>query len=884
MKRTLAVLLSLLAILLGVLVAVPLIFGDKLIKLAKEKANQSINAKIDFEDYDITVFRSFPDLTLVVNDLKISGVDEFAGVDLASIKTFGITVDLKSVISGSTVVVKGLEIERPNINILVLENGKANYDIAKPSPEETVADDGTKLKIALKEYFLEDANITYNDKSMGFYTELKGVDHSGKGDFTLDVFNLDTETEIENLSVAYGGVKYLKRIPAKIDAEMEMDMPNMRFTFKDNTIALNKLELGINGKFEMPDDDMIFDLSLKAKKSDFKNLLSLLPEEYTKDFDKVKVGGQLGLTALLKGTFNDRTMPGFNVNLQVDNGSVKYPDLPKSAENINILASIVSPGGSNYDNTVVNVSKFHLDIAGNPLDATLNLSTPISDPQIDTKIMAQLDLANIKDVIPLENTNLTGRINADVAVKGKMSDLEAQRYEAFEAGGYLELTNFLYKSDSLPKPLNINNAVLKFNPRMLDLTTFVASYGETKVKANGALTNYLAFVLKNDTLVGNLYMQASKINLSEFSSGPSTSTSTTSSAPAGVVKVPANINFELHSVIDQLIYDKMVITDFNGNVIVRDQTVRLENTAMKMLGGYAVVNGSYSSKKAEPEFSFDIDVNRLDINKTANAINTVALLVPIAKNATGSFASKFQIKGKLDNNMTPVYNTLSGSGLAILSNVFFQNFEPFNKLASELKVDRLSSQKIGDSKVLFDIAQGKLIVKPFDTKFGPIGARIAGTTSINQEIDYVMNLVIPRKEFGDAANSVIDGLVGQANARGVNVTVGEFVDVEVFITNTVLDPRIKTNLKEKGKSAIDDAKKKLQGELDKKKQELEDQTKAEVDKAKKAAEERARQESERLRIEAEKATNAAKEKANQESDKLKEEAKKKVKGLFGKPK
>ncbi|MES2629021.1 MAG: membrane assembly protein AsmA, partial [Bacteroidota bacterium] len=140
MKRTLAVLLSLLAILLGVLVAVPLIFGDKLINLAKEKANQSVNAKIDFEDYDITVFRSFPDLTLVVNNLKISGVNEFSGVDLASIKTFGITVDLKSVISGNTVVVKGLEIERPIINVLVLENGKANYDIAKPSPEETVSE------------------------------------------------------------------------------------------------------------------------------------------------------------------------------------------------------------------------------------------------------------------------------------------------------------------------------------------------------------------------------------------------------------------------------------------------------------------------------------------------------------------------------------------------------------------------------------------------------------------------------------------------------------------------------------------------------------------------------------------------------------------------
>ncbi len=701
----------------------------------------------------------------------------------------------------------------------------------------------------------------------------------------MDVFNLDTETDIKNLTVTYGGVKYLKRIPANINAELEMDIPNMRFTFRENTIRLNKLELGINGKFEMPDDDMIFDLSLKAKQNDFKSLLTLLPEEYTKDFDKIKADGSLALNAKLTGVYNQRTMPGFNVNLSVENGSVKYPDLPKSAENINILASVISPGGSNYDNTVVNVSKFHFEVASNPVDATLNLSTPISDPQIDTKIMAQVDLGNLKDVFPLESTNLTGRINADIAVKGKMSDLEAQRYEAFEASGYMELNNFLYKSDSLPKPVTITNAVLKFNPRTLDLTNLVANFGETKLKANGALTNYMAYILKNDTLIGNLYMQASKINLNDFNSSASAGTSNQpASASTGVIKIPANVNFELHSAIDQLIYDKITISDFTGNVIVRDQAVRLENTAMKMLGGSVVINGTYNSKKAEPEFNFDIDVNRLDISKTAAAFNTVALLVPIAKNATGSFAAKFQIKGALDNNMSPVYNTLEGGGLTILSNVFFSNFEPFNKLASELKVDRLAKQKIADSKVMFDIVQGKLIVKPFDTKFGPIGARIAGSTAVNQEIDYVMNFVIPRKEFGEAANSMIDGLVNQANSRGANVSVSEFVDIEVFMTNTVLDPRIRTNLKEKGKSAIDDAKKKLQQELDKKKGEAEEKVKAEVDKAKKEAEDRARQEQERLRQEAEKATNAAKEKVNQETDKAKDEAKKKVKGLFGKPK
>ncbi|HEX4888233.1 MAG TPA: hypothetical protein VFV37_09335, partial [Luteibaculaceae bacterium] len=194
-------------------------------------------------------------------------------------------------------------------------------------------------------------------------------------------------------------------------------------------------------------------------------------------------------------------------------------------------------------------------------------------------------------------------------------------------------------------------------------------------------------------------------------------------------------------------------------------------------------------------------------------------------------------------------------------------------------------QKIADTKVMFDIADGKLIVKPFDTKFGPINARIAGSTAVDQKIDYVLNLVIPRKEFGEAANEVINGLASRASAAvGQQVTLSEYIDVEVFMTNTVTDPKIRTNLKEKGKSAVDAAKAKLQGEVDKKKQEAEDRLKAEEERLRKEAEERARQEQERLKKEVDAASEAAKERANQEVDKAKEEAKKRARGLFGRPK
>jgi hypothetical protein len=77
------------------------------------------------------------------------------------------------------------------------------------------------------------------------------------------------------VNVVFDGIKYLKNVKADIKADLDMDMPNMKFTFKENEATINQLVLGFDGWLAMPGDDIDMDIKWDTKKTDFGTLLSL---------------------------------------------------------------------------------------------------------------------------------------------------------------------------------------------------------------------------------------------------------------------------------------------------------------------------------------------------------------------------------------------------------------------------------------------------------------------------------------------------------------------------------------------------------------------------------------------------------------------------------
>ncbi len=892
MKKVLLIIGIVFALIIGAAVVLPLVYKDKIIALVKDEANKNLNAKINFGDFGLSLISSFPDFRICMEDISVAGINEFEGDTLAFIKELNLDVDIMSVINGKGIGINAIILDAPRINAHILKGGKANWDITKPSADTVAAapSEPSTFSLKLKKLKISDGDIVYNDEDGNMFASIKDLDLTLKGDMTQDNTSLDTEAEIAALDVVMDGVKYLSKTNTELKAVIDADMKNSKYTFTENELRLNNLFLGFDGWVAMPTEDIDMDIKFNAKKTDFKYILSLIPAVYAKDFDKVKTEGKLALDGFAKGRYNEKMLPAFGLKILVENAMFKYPDLPKQVDNINIDVKINNPG-VDADLTVIDISKFNFEIAENPVDMKFLIKTPVSDPDIDGKIAGKIDLASVKDVMPLDGAELNGKITADIVLKGKKSSIDNERYSEFDAKGEFTAQDMKYTSKDLPQAVDIKYAQLKFTPAFVELASFDSKIGKSDFKANGKIENFLDyFFAENGLLKGNFNLTSNVIDLNEFmSSEEETPAAKPDTASLAVIDVPANIDFTLTSAIGKLIYDNIEMTNVKGKITIKEKKVALNNLDMNLMDGTMNLNGSYDvSNIKKPVVDFDIAANGFDITKTFNTFNTLQTLAPVSKYAKGKFSSSMKFKTELDSKMEPILTSLSGGGKLSTNQVRLEGFAPINKVADALKMEKLKKQELNDVNLSFKFENGRVNVEPFDMTFAGFKTKIAGSTGFDQTIDYVMNFEIPRSEFGGQANAVLDNLVSQANSKGAGVNVGEKINVNAMIGGTVTNPTVKTGLKDAANDVMNDLKDRAQEELNKQKEELERKAREEADKLKNQAEQKVKEEADKLKQEAEKKKKELEAKAKQEADKAKkeaekkakEEAEKKLKGLF----
>lgn len=876
-------------LLLASAIVLPIVFKDKIIQKVKEEANSNLNAKINFGEFDLTLFSSFPDFTLSINNVKVDGVDEFSEITLADIGQFTFTIDVKSVLSGGQIKIKKFRLSEPKIHAVVMKNGKANWDITKPSetietptPAPEAKEENGEFKMSLQSYTLENANIVYDDSTFNMFCEITNLNHSGNGDFTQDIFILNTITTADKLTFIYEGIPYFNKVKTGIKFDIEMDMPNSKYTFKENEFKLNELVLGMNGWLAMPKEEVDMDISFFAKQTEFKNILSLIPAVYSKDFETVKTSGKIALDGFAKGTYNDKSIPGFGLNLAVADARFQYPDLSKSVENIQVKINVNNPGGD-ADKTLVDIQKFHIEMAGNPVDVKMKISTPVSDANIDGEIKAQINLDNLKDVVPMsEGESYSGSITSDITLKGHVSAIEKEKYEEFTAKGTLILLGMNYKSKDIPYSVKIEKAYLNFSPQFVELSSFACNIGKSDIKASGKIENFLAYYFKNDPLRGSFDMNSNMMDLNEFMTDDSSATTAAATAPdtspMSVIEVPSNIDFKLTTAIGKLIYDNMEMTNISGALTIKDSEINLSQLRMNTLEGTLVVNGKYGTKNPKsPEVNFALDITKFDLPKTFKTFNTMQKLAPIAESATGKFSTKMDFSCLLDGKMEPMMNTLNGKGALLTHGIMVeQTSGALAKLADAMKMEQYKKLYLDNVSISFIFKDGKVEIAPFDLKIQNSTANISGWSSFDQTINYKMKMDVPISEISKTGNAAVANLL--AFAGGAAPT---SVKANVLITGTVSDPKVKVDFSDMAGDAASSVKDMAKEELEKQKAELEkkareeaeklkQQGQQELDKAKKEAEEKAKQEAERIKKEAE--------------QKAKDAAKDKVKDLFKKPK
>ena len=789
MKKFLKIAGIVVLLLIVALFALPYLFKDAIKAKIAATINENVDAVVSFDDADISLLRSFPQANVTIDKLLIINKAPFAGDTLVSLGEISLDMSVKELFKGKTepINVDGFTSTNGVVNIIFNKDGVGNYDIAMKNAEKKDATESDPVLFKIKEYSIDNLRFKYLDEASEIGFTMDSLYHTGSGDFTSDKLDLKTQSETK-MSLNVGKSNYMNKIPLKLDAVLGIDMKNQIYSFKQNKATINQLPLEFDGSIKMIEDGQDYDLTFKTPTSSFKNLLALIPAEYSGSIEKVETSGNFAIIGFAKGIYSDTTVPKFNLAITSNDGTFKYPNLPKSVRNIVVDAKIINDTGILND-TYVNLDKLTFAIDQDVFNAKANVRNIIKNALVNAELKGTINLSNLSRAYPIKlDKPLSGVLVADVVTKFDMESVEKSQYQNIDNSGNMSLSRFNYDNDGTN--VNISEAKVQFNPSRVNLQQLVATTGKSDISATGTLDNFYGFLFSDQVLKGTFNTQSNQIAISDFMSDE-----TTAKTPGAktAMKIPAFLDCVVTAKANTVLYDNLVLKNVAGKVTIRDQKATLENVTTNIFGGLVGVTGNVSTKGNVPTFSMNLNLKAVDIAQSFTQLDMLRNIAPIAGVVNGKLNSNISVAGNLDRlEMTPDLKSMTGNlqGQLLSTTINASNSSFLTALDNNLKFIDLNNVNLNDLKAALSFDKGNVIIKPLTIAYKDVKVNVGGQHGFDQTMKYNLSFDVPAKYLGTEANALLAKLTPAEAAQIKNVP------VKANITGSFKNPKISTDMKQ----------------------------------------------------------------------------------------
>lgn len=794
MRRIVKIACWIVAVILVLALTAPMLLRGKIAEIVKREANEMLVARLDFDKLNISLLRHFPHASVELRSLTLVGTERFEGDTIVAADRISVVVNLMSLFGDEGYEVTKVILARPAVHARKMADGAVNWDVmrpAEPADEAPAVEEATSepssFRLQVRDLRIDDAVIRYEDDSSNMRMATAPLSLRLRGDLAAERSDLSLRLLAGGLTLRSGGIPLLGGAEAELKATIAADLANNRYTISRGALRLNAIEVTLDGWAQLSDDAIGLDLVAGCDDVRFKEVLSLIPAFYTREFRNLAASGELSLGLRASGELRGAQLPAFELTASVRDGSFQYASLPKAVSDINVDLRVANPGGT-MDRTEVDLSRFGLRMAGNSVAATFYATRLASDPTFRFTADGRVDLGSIREVYPLEKgTDLAGTITADLKVAGSRSTIERGLYDRMSASGTLVVEGVGFAAGQLPE-LKIRRAAATITPQAMTLGEFGLTVGRSDLAASGQLTGYLNYLLHGGLLSGRLYVKSDLLDLNELmaalpasAEAPAEAAKQSDADPAGAVVIPANLNLALNADFKQVLFQKMHISDISGGLSLADGALSLNGLGMNLFEGKATASGRYSTAAdpQHPDLDLKMAFTGASFSKTFEELDFVQQLVPVFAKTGGNYSLSMSLRTKLDAAMSPELATLDGQGEIRSEHIHVQNLEVFGKLADALKNDKLRKIEARDVAIRFAIREGRIHTEPFDLKLAGINVNMSGSTGLDQTIDYTARVALPAGAAGGVLQNIGVGIGGTFSSPKITLGVKEAAEEAV---------------------------------------------------------------------------------------------------------
>ncbi|WP_433764178.1 AsmA family protein [Flavobacterium ginsenosidimutans] len=515
------------AVILFLLFIIPLLFPGKIASEVKKIANERLDTKLDFTKSKLSFFTHFPSLTVSLDELSLTGSKPFSNDTLLKADQVAFGIDIKRLLFDNEVKINKLYVSDALINIMVNEQGQANYNIyvapedRKEEKEDPNApEEGTAIR--LERIDLQNCHVKYNDRSAKILVDAKGFNYIGKGNLSEDIFDLATDAKIDNLDFYYDRTGYLRRKKVSADLITRINTHALTFILQKNELHINKLPLKFTGLFSILRDGYKINIKAASENTTVKDLLSVMPPEYLTWLEKTEISGRSDLLVTFKGDYNvpKKQKPNLAFNLKINEGSVNYKNAPVPLTDFKMDLNAILPS-LDMEQLLVNLRTLKFKVGEKDYFNAYLHSKGLSEMNLNASVKGALDLAVVDAALGLENIDLKGILKTNIQAKGIFST--SKKLFPKTIGG-ISLRNGWLKTKYYPNPItnitfiaNMLNKAGTYQDLIVAVAPASFVFEGNPVYVNATLSDFsdLAYnaKIKGELNVGRIYQVFSEKGL-----------------------------------------------------------------------------------------------------------------------------------------------------------------------------------------------------------------------------------------------------------------------------------------------------------------------------------------------------------------------------------
>lgn len=462
-------------VLLVLLVAIAFVINfivtpKKLTPVVLDAANQTLNAHLDMESVELTFFSTFPQFGLKVKNgslvSKALNDSSWCKTDsLLSFKECVLTVNPIAYLTENRIVVHNLSLEEVAVYAYRNKTGKANWEVTRASADTIPADTAStdfNSEIDIRNIELKHANLVFDDRNTDIYSRIDDANLKLRLSLTKGISTLGLKFDNKNILLWQQGELLVNKIATSLRTDIMVDRQTAVWKLKDTELDVNGIRLDVNGTFRRDTvaKTIGMDLEYGLHAPSMETVLRMIPKSYVKD-SKVSAKGEVTVSGRVRGVYGDKKLPAVSLKIGIKEASAQYKDLPYGIDEVTAdFDAYVDL--MRHQPSYLNLKIFHFKGAHTEVLADAKVDDLLDDPLITFHTKSTVDLDALAKTFPLqESVTITGKLDADMGMKCRLSALKKQDIGRMKLGGKLELKDFELKDTAKDFDF-LGNATFRF--------------------------------------------------------------------------------------------------------------------------------------------------------------------------------------------------------------------------------------------------------------------------------------------------------------------------------------------------------------------------------------------------------------------------------------